>query len=71
MKLSDNDKINNYAIKEDKMKLRFFEVYNKDGLTVESGLQVWSEEYSEWEFVNIVRVPEKEREIAQRDKNYI
>jgi len=53
------------------MKLRFFEVYNKDGLTIESGLQVWNTEFSEWEFVNTVRVPEKEREQAQRDKNYV
>lgn len=52
------------------MKLRFFEVYNKDGLTIESGLQFWDDECLQWTYVNSIRVSEKERDEAQRDGNY-
>jgi len=53
------------------MKLRFIEIYDRDGRDVESGLQVWDEEAEQWEYVNTIRIPLKEKDVSMRDKNYV
>lgn len=52
------------------MQLRWFEVYNHNGSTIEKGLQFWNEESGQWEYVPSVRISYKNHEMAVKRKDY-
>ena len=50
-------------------KLRFFQVFDENGLNGPENLQYWDKDIKEWVSVGFVRVSYKEEEDAIKDRN--
>lgn len=53
------------------MKLRWFQVYDKNGVNSECVLQFWNVSSKCWESIPFVRVSYKDEEESLKDKNAV
>lgn len=52
------------------MKLRYLQVYDKNGCDIEGGLQYWNENFEEWCYIETIRIRFDKKEEAMHEEDY-